>query len=92
MQLMIDWLIKGGQMDSCVGTRKTSALGRGCFTSCKLLWDLDGFTFYRYIRGRFTWENLVDVTSSQQRRSRPTHSSTLMQPLTIFSIHRGSCC
>ena len=39
VQLMISLLIKGSQIDSYVGARKSNALGRGCLTSYKLEGD-----------------------------------------------------
>jgi hypothetical protein len=39
MQLMIAWLIKRSQVDSCVGTWKIRDMSRRCFTSYRLVWD-----------------------------------------------------
>jgi hypothetical protein len=44
MQLMIAWLIRGSQVDSCVSTLQISAMSRGCFTSYRLVWDPGDFT------------------------------------------------
>jgi hypothetical protein len=44
MQLMISWLIRSSQVDSCIITLQTSAMSRGCFTSYKLAWDPGDFT------------------------------------------------
>jgi hypothetical protein len=47
MQLMIAWLVRGSQVDSCVTTLHISAMNRGCFTSYGLVWDPGEFTTYR---------------------------------------------
>jgi hypothetical protein len=46
MQLMISWLIRGSQVDSCIGSLQTSVMSRGCFMSYMLVWDPGDFTFY----------------------------------------------
>ena len=90
IQIMISQLIRGSHMDSCVGTRKTNTLVRGRFTSYMIVGGLGDFSFQVNIRGRFTWENLVDVRSGQQSSSRPTNSTTLMQTSTISEQTWGS--
>jgi hypothetical protein len=46
MQVMISWLIRSSQVDSCISTLQTSAMSRGCFMSYMLVWDPDDFTIY----------------------------------------------
>ena len=55
VQLMIAWVIRGSQRDSCVSTWQIRAMSRGCFTSYRLVWDPGNFTTYRLIQDRFTW-------------------------------------
>jgi hypothetical protein len=57
LQLRISWLIRGSQVGSCVSTLQISAMGRGCFTSYRLVWDPGDFTTYRKIRERFAWRD-----------------------------------
>jgi hypothetical protein len=52
MKLMISSLIKGIQVDSCIGSLQTSVMSRGCFKSCKLVWDPGDFTFYGVLVSR----------------------------------------
>jgi hypothetical protein len=49
MQLMIAWLIRGNQVDSCVITLQIIAMSRGCFKSYILFWDLGDFTIYKQV-------------------------------------------
>jgi hypothetical protein len=57
MQLMISWLIRSSQVDSCISTLQTSAMSRGCFTSYRLVWDPGDFTIYGVLV--FTWRDFA---------------------------------
>jgi hypothetical protein len=91
VQLMIAWLIRGSQEDSCVSPLQISAMSRGCFTSYRLAWDPGDFTTYGQVRERFTWRDFADdmlgdmgeCTTCQQSRSGHTHLAGLMQSLPI---------
>jgi hypothetical protein len=58
MQLMIAWLIRSSQVDSCISTLQTSAMSRGCFTSYRLVWDPGDFTTYGILV--FAWRDFAD--------------------------------
>ena len=60
VQLLIAWLIRGSQVDSCVGTLQIRAMSGGCFTSYRLVWDPGPFTTCRLVRDIFTWRDFVD--------------------------------
>jgi hypothetical protein len=91
LQLRIAWLIRGSQVGSCVSTLQINAMGRGCFTSYRLVWDPGDFTTYRKIRERFTWRDFADIVlghmgecmTCQQSRSGHTHPTGLMQSFPI---------
>jgi hypothetical protein len=78
-QLMIAWLTRGSQVDSCISTLQISAMSRECFTSS------------RQARERFAWRGFMDdvggdmgeCTTCQQSRSGHTHPTGLMQSLAI---------
>jgi hypothetical protein len=59
MQLMISWLIRGSQVDSCIGSLQTSVMSRGCFMSYKLVWDLGDFTFYGVLVSRDSVDDML---------------------------------
>jgi hypothetical protein len=92
VQLMISWLIRGSQEDSCVSPLQISAMSRGCFTSYRIAWDPGDFTTYGQVRERFAWREFVDdmlgdmgeCTTCQQSRLGHTHLAGLMQSLPIF--------
>jgi len=35
-------------------------MGRGCFTSHRIVWDPNDFTTYRKVQERFTWRDFAD--------------------------------
>jgi hypothetical protein len=45
-QLMIAWLTRGSQADSCDSTVQISMMRRGCFTSYRIVWDPGDFITY----------------------------------------------
>jgi hypothetical protein len=77
-QLVIVWLTRGSQVDSCVSTLQIDAMSRECLTSS------------RRGRERFAWRGFVDdvggdmreCTTYQQSRSGCTRPTGLMQSLT----------
>jgi hypothetical protein len=74
VQLMIAWLTRGSQGDSCVTILQVDAMSRECLTSSK------------QARERFAWRGFADdvggdmgeCTIWHQNRSEHTHSTGLM--------------
>jgi len=60
VQLLIPWLMRGSQVDSCVSTSQIRAMSRGCFTSYMLVWDLGDFTTYRSVLEMFAWRDFAE--------------------------------